>query len=309
MRFSIIIPAYNEERYVGCCLQSLLQLRYDPNEFEVILIDNGSTDKTVEIATSYSTVVVLQKRDCHVGAVRNHGAKFAKGEYLCFIDADCLVDEDWLDNCDRLIESNEQATFGGRIKLNSESTWVERAWLLGEKKEAVEDKDLLGSCTVVRKGIFEEVGGFNEEVTSGEDTQLSKDIRRKGYVVKIKPDIDVVHMGNAKTIMEFYRRQRWHGSSYLSNYAESIKDPTFLLTCLFAATLLFAVLTLLLKTYTYFLILLPILVSIPMIFSIKRLRRAPRKSISAKMIVPVYLLDFIYTAARLSGIFRELRRL
>src|SRR5579884_1618468 len=90
---SIIIPALNEARMIGKCLESVAQLDFPHGHFEVILVDNGSTDDTVKIAESFTDRIhlkVLQKRGVRISGLRNLGAREAQGEIVAFLDADCL---------------------------------------------------------------------------------------------------------------------------------------------------------------------------------------------------------------------------
>ncbi|MCW8966769.1 MAG: glycosyltransferase family 2 protein, partial [Candidatus Pacearchaeota archaeon] len=94
-KLSIVIPVYNEEKYIGKCLESLNKQTY--KNFEIIIIDDGSTDKTVEIIKKFDVHLIKGK---HKGTAfsRNLGAKSAKGEILIFIDADMTFDKDYLKN-------------------------------------------------------------------------------------------------------------------------------------------------------------------------------------------------------------------
>src|SRR5690554_2773864 len=94
--FSIVIPVFNEENYIGRCLKSIYNSNYEHSQFEVIVVDNGSHDRSHQIALGFEHTRVLQLAKGNVGAVRNHGAAHARGDVLFFIDADCLVDPNWL---------------------------------------------------------------------------------------------------------------------------------------------------------------------------------------------------------------------
>src|ERR1041385_3066715 len=97
---SIIIPALNEEKMIGRCLDSLTRLAFAHDRFEVLVVDNGSRDKTLMIAYSFKdrlNLKVLQQAGVRISALRNLGARSASGEIVAFLDADCLAPEDRLD--------------------------------------------------------------------------------------------------------------------------------------------------------------------------------------------------------------------
>src|ERR1700674_5334609 len=92
--FSIVIPVRNEEENIRRCLDSVRCLKFAPELFEVIVVDNGSTDRTKEVASAFKEFLplqVLDRPDGYIAAVRNAGAAAARGRYLAFLDADCEV--------------------------------------------------------------------------------------------------------------------------------------------------------------------------------------------------------------------------
>ena len=175
---SIIVPAYNEAKHIQECITSLKSQNYPKNSYEIIVVDNESTDNTAQIASN-NEVKLLEKQPGNVGRMRNLGAKEARGEIVAFIDADCVVDPEWISRATELVSHQENAVFGGGCLLPPNPTIVEKYWLLGTP-EAMLPRDLIGASIVLRKNIFEEVGGFNEEITSGEDTELSKQAQNSG---------------------------------------------------------------------------------------------------------------------------------
>ena len=87
MKFSVIIPMKNEEKFIGPCLSSICNNNFPVGEYEIICIDNGSTDNTVEIAKSHTDKVYLLP-GVSISALRNFGANKASGKFLAFVDAD-----------------------------------------------------------------------------------------------------------------------------------------------------------------------------------------------------------------------------
>jgi glycosyltransferase involved in cell wall biosynthesis len=100
---SIIVPARNEAGYIERCLTSLQRQSYPRQEYEIILVDNGSVDDTILIGKQYADIV-LNVEGVHVSAVRNFGAKNARGSIYAFIDADCVADFSWIQNAVNLIQ-------------------------------------------------------------------------------------------------------------------------------------------------------------------------------------------------------------
>jgi len=97
MKLSIILPTYNNEKTIDDCLKSVFSQRFSPKDFEVLFIDGGSTDKTLAIARRYP-VKILNNLKRNEEAARILGIAKARGEILCFIDADnILVGEDWFE--------------------------------------------------------------------------------------------------------------------------------------------------------------------------------------------------------------------
>src|ERR1700704_3926569 len=94
---TIIIPAFNEEKMIGFCLDSLTRLNFARERFEVVVVDNGSRDKTLAIAKSFQdrlNLKVLQQAGVRISALRNLGAHAALGDIVAFLDADCLPASD-----------------------------------------------------------------------------------------------------------------------------------------------------------------------------------------------------------------------
>src|SRR3972149_10557322 len=93
MKFSFIIPALNEEKYIGACIRSIKNQLEEGDE--IIVVDNGSHDRTTQIAKSLGCRVLKEKNN-GLSHARNRGAREARGNVLCFIDADSIVSDEWL---------------------------------------------------------------------------------------------------------------------------------------------------------------------------------------------------------------------
>src|SRR5690554_5552712 len=207
---SIIIPALNEEEHLPSCLASLNAQSYPRDRFEIIVVDNGSSDDTHNIARRLSDHVFL-KPDVNVGGVRNFGAEKSKGDILIFTDADCLFHPRWLEDGALNIKSEPDTVFGGGIISGDDSNWIQKYWTLNTTERSVQQRSLMGSCIFITKSNFLLAGRFPEDITSGEDTELSEKCMKSGLKVKISPKLSIIHMGTPKNLTDFIKRQAWHG--------------------------------------------------------------------------------------------------
>ncbi|NWN90424.1 glycosyltransferase [Marinobacter adhaerens] len=294
---SVIVPAHNEEEFIECCLGSLEKQVYLKDNFEVIVVNNNSTDKTLELAQHFDVKIINQK-DGPVGAVRNAGAKAAQGEYLAFIDADCIAPPKWLALGIEALSSDD-AVYGGGYNLRPSPYWIEKAWILEDK---IPPKELLGGCIFIKKIDFFSIGGFDEDITSGEDTNLSLSLKSHGYNVKLTNRLSVVHLGNPTSLKHFLTRQVWHSENYIQNWNNTKNDPTFylLLTFLFSLTFLF--LNVALDNANGAGAALTIIFSVPLMFTIKRLYRSRNIERNLRMFFSIYFLDFLYLLGRSAGL-------
>ncbi len=295
---SVIIPAYNEQEFIESTLFSLKNSNYPTEQFEIIVVDNGSTDKTMEIAKRHADLLLLLSEG-NVGAVRNYGAREASGQFLAFLDADCEVSHDWLTNIELLLEEQNDCAFGGTCTSPKNTNWIERYWLLGsgEKKQ----KDLVGASIAIRKSDFFSIGGFREDVTSGEDSDLSNRLRNHHISVIVTTKLSVKHFGNANTISGFVRRQIWHSENYLHDPVATVKDPTFILCFLVILLLFLMVISIFIKPNISALSLLSIFLIIGA-FSIKRMVYANFFTFNPIKLLKIYCLDAFYVLGRCMGI-------
>lgn len=302
---SIIIPVLNGERYLAECLDSVTLLNYPAEKLEVILVDNGSTDKTLDIASSYD-IRVLECLDVKVGGVRNFGVSRAVGEVVAFLDSDCVVETNWV--MQGVTELNGQLeAVGGTYLLRENPAWVEAYWILDQSRDIVY-KNFVGGCIFIFRDIFEGVGGFNEILSSGEDTDLTKRLRASGCHVGMSSSISVVHLGYPDSVTAFVKRQMWHSENYYQNFLSSIKDKVFVLTNLFFLGFL-CVLSSPLTGFTWFITGLALMLVPPAMLSLKRIMRSKAKGLGIKGLGYVFALDILYLIGRILGSMRSFRKL
>jgi glycosyltransferase involved in cell wall biosynthesis len=242
VRVSVIIPALNEEEMIGKCLESLAESCYPLDAFEVILVDNGSADHTLEIARSFSTrlrLTILQRPGVNISALRNLGAAAAKGEVLAFLDADCSVPANWIKNAASNLASDSAGVIGGNITIPEDSGWVARTWF--QMAYAPKDGEVAyvpSGNMLMKSSTFMQIGGFNETIKTSEDCELCSRARGEGFTVREISALTVIHWRTPQTLREFYRREAWHGEHVAKVFFQNIRSMTNFRAVAFAAYML-----------------------------------------------------------------------
>lgn len=211
MKVSIIIPAYNEEKVIKNCIASLLEQSYKNQE--VIIIDDGSTDKTRDIIKKFP-VKLYQQNHLGAGSARNLGAKHAKGEILVFVDADMIFDHNFVKNLTKpIIEKNEVGTFSKEeYVLNKDNIWS-KCWNINKnlpvnRMHPLNYPDKQPVFRAILKKEFDRVGGFTS-IGYIDDHTLAEKL---GVMAKVAPNAVFYHL-NPGSLGEIYRQARWIGKS------------------------------------------------------------------------------------------------
>ena len=216
---SIIIPVKNEAANLEKCLRSIRDARSVDLSYEILVIDNGSTDGTVDVANKYQATVFVVP-DATVAGLRNYGADHATGEILAFIDADCTVEPNWFDAIVPYVTNESVNCFGSPPGIPLRSTWVQRCWYQIRTKGMPTDPptkvDWLESMNLfVRRDVFNKVNGFDTRLITCEDYDFGVRLKQYGDII-CDPGIQAVHHGEAQTIKRFYEKERWRGVSNIS---------------------------------------------------------------------------------------------
>lgn len=226
VEISVIIPVLNGEGVIGQCLECLLRNRFPRDQFEIIVVDNGSRDRTVEFVKSFEAHVALKilvKEKVHISALRNLGAAEARGKILAFLDADCLPPPEWLLRISRIAINHNTGVCGAHYRTPEDATWVGRIWTSDRQhgKEGNVSYVPAGDL-IMRQDVFGRVGGFDESIQTNEDYELCQRVLQSGLSVKSYPELGVVHLGTPRTLVEFFRKEKWHGTHVFLVF---LRDP------------------------------------------------------------------------------------
>ena len=194
---SIIIPTHNSESTIKRCLDSLTSQSIPREQFEIIAVDDGSKDKTVDIAKECGADKVIVTEPCFQGKARNIGVKNAKGELLAFIDSDCAAKDGWISSIMAELKKLEAAT-GPIQNGNSHSNvaWAEYLIEFGgwdEYRQRSSVRFLPGCNQAYTKRAFEKTDGFAENPSS-EDVLFGESLRKAGINPQFSPAIRIEHL-------------------------------------------------------------------------------------------------------------------
>jgi glycosyltransferase involved in cell wall biosynthesis len=233
---SVIIPAHNEQEFISGCIASVLNCGH-PREFlEILVVDHSSTDATKDLATR-AGATVLQLKGGRIGTVRNAGLQAARGEFVAFVDGDCLVPANWLRSAILILESDSRiGAVGGPCLSPNTGSWVERSLAPCYVRPGIVKpaKTLATSSFIARATLLKEIGQFDESLISGEDDDISNRIRQRGLALAWASDCHIIHNGYPRTLWEVVRKEIWHGSNHIE--VRSGLDLTLALAILFLLT-------------------------------------------------------------------------
>ncbi len=189
MRLSLIIPAYNEERYIGACLDSVLACAKDGIN-EIIVVDNASTDRTAEIARSKPGVTVVHEPNKGLPSARERGRLEATGDLIAYIDADCRLHPKWLPIVQKVFtEHADVISLSGPAHYWDATLWQRFIlgffwWASSPLMYRIVGYMIFGAHFVVRREALQKIGGFNTSITFyGEDTDLARRLSTHGKVL------------------------------------------------------------------------------------------------------------------------------
>lgn len=218
---SVIIPALNEEKYIGATLESIKICL--GKSVEIILVDNGSSDRTVEIAKEHGASTIIE-RNITIAGLRNLGAKSASGNVLVFIDADVSMHTSWLNIFKEVYPTlpDDGLWITGSRCQTPYDDFINTYWyrILNHKETGYINSGHL----IISRPLFELLGGFDYKLKTSEDHDIcSRAISVHASIIH-QPNLVVFHYGYPKTVVGFFKRELWHGKSDFNSVSAFTKS-------------------------------------------------------------------------------------
>lgn len=231
---SYIVVTYNSSSTIEECLNALRHQAARESGCEILVLDNASEDETVRIVASKFPVVTLRQTERNSGfaAAANSACRLARGEYLCFLNPDAVVDPDFGKELDSILSSQHQIDIAGGIYRSPDGIPAPSSWRLPDLSTIAAESFLpyaaanrltsrspagiaevgmvSGGCLIIRKALFEELHGFDERFfLYYEDADLCRRAHSSGYGCVRYPSLHAVHYGRksfGEDFTQFYYR-------------------------------------------------------------------------------------------------------
>jgi len=232
---SVIIPAYNAENMIPVCLRALLRQTIDSSEYEIIVVDDGSTDNTAEVVRSFKGVTLIQQKNKGPAAARNHGVKYAKGDIVLFTDSDCVPEKNWIEEMTQPFQNNPEIVgVKGAYKSKQKELAARFVQVEYEDKYDVllRDKyiDFIDTYSAAfKRDVFLEFGGYDTSfpLACAEDVELTFRMFSKGYKMVFNPKAIVYH-AHPRSFSDYFKKKYkfayWRMLAVKKNPDKILKD-------------------------------------------------------------------------------------
>ncbi len=216
-RVSVVICSYNGASTVEACLSSMQRIRYP--DFEVIFVDDGSTDSTQEILKKFPSVRNIRQKNKGLSVARNVGMEAATGEIVIYTDSDCEADEDWLYFSALALVRGGYVGMGGPNLIPDEGSWVADCVGLspgGPTHVMIDDRtaEHVPGCNMAfYKWALQQINGFDSQYRkAGDDVDVIWRLQDLGYSIGFAPAAQVWHY-RRNTVKAYLKQQRGYGEA------------------------------------------------------------------------------------------------
>lgn len=224
-KLSIIVCTQNRDVYLHQCLLSILGQSHMSLHFEILIIDNASTDNTISIVANYP-IHYYHEQIVGLSHARNRGAKEAKGEWLCYIDDDAKLYPNYLERALWVIDNYDFDCFGGMYYAwypFKKPKWIDESFgtkiPLRETIGEIITPELSGGNFIIRREVLERAGGFpsnfgmvGSNIGYGEEDYLQRKLLKMGYILGFDPELKIDH-----AVLPHKLKLSWHLKSWYAH--------------------------------------------------------------------------------------------
>ncbi len=209
---SVLLATYNRKEWLRECLESVSNQSYPKDRYEIIVVNDGSTDGTEEVLKEYEKKAQYMFRwytqmNRGKAAAMNLGIKNTRGEIICFTDDDCIADKNWIKNLLKEFDDEKVGGVGGRILAYMPKKLVEKYGVSFDQDGSV---SLATGNAAYRAHIVRSVGGFDTRLIGLEDIDFGVRVRGRGYKLKYAPEAVIYHR-NYDSLDKLIRRKYLEG--------------------------------------------------------------------------------------------------
>jgi len=236
---SAIVPIYNKVAFLRASLGSICAAARRHGNVELVFVDHQSTDGSWELLQEYASVARIHRLSGGtISGVRNFGVRHSSGALLSFIDCDCVVPPSHFVEIERVLSTRDFVGAGREYDIPAAPHWTERTWYRLHALERDNECEFInGGNLAVRREAFEAIGGFDESLGTGEDSDICKRLCVGGQRLLETHRLNVIHLGNPKSVRAFFRKQLWHGSGILYDGSMRFDKATVMILAHGAATI------------------------------------------------------------------------
>lgn len=226
---TIVVTVYNAEQTIGRCLDSVTKLEYPKEKLQVIVVDDGSTDNSLNIVKEYDVNLIRKNHGGYPSAM-NSGIRSAHGSIIVIIDSDIIVTEDWLFKVLEEFVDSKVGIVGGYVAtIETKSFWSRLAgYEIEDRYDKIRSKyvDYVSTtCTAYRKEVFNDVGLFDERLRRDSDEDFVHRAFRAGWKIVLRKDAVCFH--EWKSSFKSYFKQQLNEAKYAPTIFR--KSPDLLL--------------------------------------------------------------------------------
>jgi len=218
---SVIVPVWNDAAGLARCLSAIRCQSYPSDRIQLIVVDNGSSDGSFEVAQSFAGMTALIEPMPGSYAARNAGLQCALGDYVAFTDSDCVPDKSWIE--EGIAAASREPKLGvlaGRVEITCDGSSKSSAAVLYERMFSFNQElnAKSGTCIAANwlspRSVIEGFGGFDSSLRSGGDAKLSRQISEAGHSVRYCGAMLVSHPARATLEALIAKRRRIVGGKW-----------------------------------------------------------------------------------------------